>query len=144
MLQFLNVLFFVFHTLWMLFNCVGWIWRRTRPWQLGTVLLTALSWFVLGYWFNWGYCLCTDWHWRVRDQLGYPRDHSYTHLLVLQLTGLDLPVRVIDGITLGVFAVVALLGVLLNVRDFRRRRMAQRPAQASVSRPTPEPAALWP
>ena len=60
----LNGLFFVFHTAWIAFNCVGWIWRRTRPWQLATVSLTALSWFGLGVWYGWGYCPCTDWHGR--------------------------------------------------------------------------------
>lgn len=52
MLVFLDVFFFVFHTAWMIFNCVGWIWRRTRPWQLLTIILTALSWFVLGFWYG--------------------------------------------------------------------------------------------
>ena len=44
----LDILFFAFHTAWILFNYVGWIWRRTRPWQLATVSLTALSWIGLG------------------------------------------------------------------------------------------------
>ena len=42
----LNVGFFVFHTAWIVFNCVGWAWRRTRRWHLATVSLTALSWSV--------------------------------------------------------------------------------------------------
>lgn len=122
MLPFLNALFFVVHTLWMGFNCVGWAWRRTRPWHLATVTLTALSWFVLGYWYGWGYCVCTDWHWQVRDQLGYPYDPSYTHLLFLQLTGIDVAPWLSDAVTAGVFALVILLSVVLNARDFLRVR----------------------
>ena len=52
----LNVGFFVFHTAWIVFNCVGWAWRRTRRWHLATVSLTALSWFGLGIRYGWGYC----------------------------------------------------------------------------------------
>ncbi len=34
MLITLNLLFFVFHTAWMIFNMLGWAWRRTRPFHL--------------------------------------------------------------------------------------------------------------
>lgn len=44
----LNLSFFVFHTIWIGFNCVGWLWRRTRRRHLATVCLTTLSWFGLG------------------------------------------------------------------------------------------------
>ena len=125
MLQFLNLFFFGFHTLWMAFNCVGWIWKRTRLWHLGTVTLTVLSWFGMGYWYGWGYCLCTDWHWQVRKRLGYSDDHSYTHLLILGMTGIDLDAATADIITGGVFAVVVVLSIVLNTRDFLSWRKAQ-------------------
>jgi hypothetical protein len=128
MLQFCNVLFFAVHTLWIVFNCCGWAWRRTRPWHLATITLTALSWFVLGIWYGWGYCVCTDWHYQVRERLGYPHDSSYTHLLFLKLTGIDAPQGLTDFVTVGVFAVVAVLSVVLNVRDFQRRATASRVA----------------
>ena len=122
-LHFLNIFFFVFHTVWMLFNCVGWTWRRTRPLHLTTILLTAFSWFALGIRYGWGYCLCTDWHWQVREALGIRDDsHSYTHLLIHVLTGLDPSPLVTDILTGGVFAVTALLSIALNLRDRRLRR----------------------
>ena len=55
----LNSLWFLFHTAWIGFNCVGWAWRRTRPWQLGAIALTLLSWFGLGIFYGWGFCPCT-------------------------------------------------------------------------------------
>jgi hypothetical protein len=125
MLQFLNVFFFTFHTAWLLFNCCGWVWRKTRPWHLATVLLTALSWFLLGFWYGWGYCLCTDWHWQVRARLGYSTDsHSYTQLLLREQTGIDTSPTVADTVTVGVFVVVAVLSVVLNLRDWRTPRPA--------------------
>lgn len=134
MLALLNVLFFVFHTLWIVFNCIGWAWRRTRPWHLATVTLTALSWFVLGIWYGWGYCVCTDWHYQVREALGYPHDASYTHLLFEKLTGIDADRRWTDVVTVGVFAIVLVLTVALNARDFLQRRTTPR----IQPRPAPE------
>lgn len=119
MLGFLNILFLAVHTGWILFVCLGWIWRRTRVWHLAAVALTALSWFGLGIWYGWGFCLCTHWHWQVREQLGYQDGSSYTQLLMAEITGIDVPSDVADGITVATFAVAALLSIALNIRDFR-------------------------
>jgi hypothetical protein len=117
----LNIGFFVFHTGWIVFNCTGWIWPSTRRWHLLTIALTALSWFGLGIWYGWGYCPCTDWHWHVRAELGYVDPDSYVQLLVRVLTGVDAPRALIDTLVLVIFAVAAVLTVVLNVRDYRRR-----------------------
>ena len=117
--QALNVGFFVFHSGWMIFNVVGWAWRRTRRWHLATVGLTALSWFGLGIRYGWGYCPCTDWHWHIRERLGYVDPPSYTQLLMMELTGLSVSGAWADGVTLGVFAAAAGLSLWLNVRDTR-------------------------
>jgi uncharacterized protein DUF2784 len=122
MLEFLNIFFFVFHTFWVVFICIGWIWKRLRPWHLGAVLLTALSWFVLGIWYGWGYCLCTDWHYRVLEELGRPEYRTYSRLLIETLTRLEISPELADGITVGTFAVAAVLSVALNVRDYYNGR----------------------
>jgi hypothetical protein len=120
--QLLNVAFFVFHTSWVVFNCVGWMWRRTRRWHLATVALTAASWFGLGVMYGWGYCPCTDWHWQVRERLGYRDPPSYMQLLIAEVTGgLDLPSTAVDVGTVAVLLIVAVLSIVLNVRDRRRR-----------------------
>lgn len=122
MLSVLNIFFFVFHTAFTLFNITGWIFRKTRKWHLLTLALTAFSWFVLGIWYGWGYCFCTDWHWEVRRKLGYhDESNSYIHFLILKITGLNLPVALVDSVTLIVFIVSALLSIVLNIRDWRKR-----------------------
>jgi hypothetical protein len=121
--QFLNIFFFVFHTLFMIFNCTGWAWKKTRRWNLYTLLLTAASWFFLGIWFGWGYCACTDWHWDVREKLGYfDQSKSYVHFLLLKLTGTDFNKDLVEKTTLMVFFASLALSIALNYRDYRKNK----------------------
>ncbi len=115
----LNIGFFVFHTAWVVFNCAGWIWRRTRPWQLATVSLTALSWVGLGAWYGWGYCPCTDWHWQVRARLGLDNPPSYVQLLIREIAGVDPGPQVANMLAVAALGVSAVLGVWLTIRDRR-------------------------
>lgn len=115
MLSLLNIFFFLFHTTFTLFNVVGWMFTKTRKLHLITMALTAFSWFVLGLWYGWGYCFCTDWHWKVREALGY-HDHSnsYIHFLILKATGADLNTRLVDTATALVFVVSLLASLWVN------------------------------
>ena len=126
MLAALNVAFFAFHTVLILFNVFGWIDRRTRPWNLATLLLTLFSWTVMGIWFGKGYCVCTDLHWRVRAAMGI-HDHadSYLVLLVRKLTGWDPPVQWVNDVAATVFVLALTASVVLNVRDRRPVRVVQ-------------------
>jgi hypothetical protein len=117
----LNAAFFAFHTSWVIFNCVGWVWRRTRRWHLAAVALTAASWFGLGIRYGWGYCPCTDWHWQVRARLGYQDPSSYMQLLIAEVIGLDVPAAWVDAGTMSVLGLVAVISIVLNVRDLRPR-----------------------
>ena len=97
--------------------------RKTRKWNLVTLALTAISWFVLGIWYGWGYCLCTDWHWDIREHLGYSDQRkSYIHFLLLKLTAIDFNERLVENVTLVVFLISVIMSVWLNVRDARRKR----------------------
>lgn len=124
-LSFLNIFFFVFHTAFTLFNMTGWAFRRTRKWHLFTTLITAASWFILGIWYGWGYCACTDWHWQVREQMGIQdRSDSYIHFLLLKLTGIRFDPVMVDMVTGIVFGVCTVLTVVLNIRDYKKGRKA--------------------
>jgi len=115
----LNIVFFLFHTSWIAFICLGWIWRQTRRWHLVAVSLTALSWFVLGLWYGWGYCPFTDWHWEVRARLGHHDPPSYIQLLIRELTGIDVGPIGADALAVITLAAVAVLSVVLYGRDRR-------------------------
>jgi hypothetical protein len=115
----LNAAFFAFHTLWIVFNCTGWIWRATRPWHLLTIALTALSWFGLGLWYGWGYCPCTDWHWQVRERMGYEDPHSYLQLLARELLGVEIGRTLADTVAVLTLSAAGVLSIALNARDHR-------------------------
>jgi hypothetical protein len=88
-----------------------------------TISLTAFSWFILGIWYGWGYCFCTDWHWAVRKKLGYIDDStSYIHLLIQKLTGINANPQWVDYSTLMVFLVCFSLSMVLNFKDYRKSK----------------------
>ena len=64
----------------------------------------------------------TDWHWSVRERLGYRNDpDSYMQLLISTVLGIDVSRFWADLVTGGVFAIVAVLSVALNARDWRKK-----------------------
>jgi hypothetical protein len=118
MLPFLNILLFVLHTFFLVFNLTGWIWKRTRRWHLASIGLTLFSWLGLGYWYGWGYCIITDWHWQIRREMGFVDPVSYTELLMVNILGLPLSTLVVDVLTAGGLALATILTVWLNIRDY--------------------------
>jgi hypothetical protein len=124
-LHVLNVLLLVLHTGLIGFNLVGWAWRRTRRWHLATLGATAASWFLLAPWYGVGHCLCTDWHWRIRRELGIvDPERGYIQFLVRVLTGLQPDHNLVRNVTGGIFLAIVVLSVALTRRDVRRSRFA--------------------
>ena len=123
LLKFLDLFFFGFHSILILFNVFGWMVPRWRFANLITLCLTAFSWFILGIWFGWGYCICTDWHWQVREMLGYDNpSSSYIHFLILKLTHIDFPENLIDTFTAILFFAAFTISIYLNVRKWNKRK----------------------
>jgi len=120
MLVILNIIFFVMHITILLFNLTGWIWRRTRSWHLISVGITLFSWLGLGYWYGWGYCVLTDWHWQVRRQMGFIDPSSFTELLIVDIFRLPVSSLMVDWLTAGGIAIATLLSVTLFVLDRRK------------------------
>lgn len=123
MLDLLDKTFLVLHTALVVFNMVGWAWRRTRTAHLITLGATAFSWFVLGAFYGWGYCLCTDWHFAVRRRLGYDDpESSYLQFLINRLTGAGIDRVTSDWLAGGGFAAIVVATVVVWVREWLRRR----------------------
>ena len=120
----LNYFFLFFHTSLIIFNSFGWIFPKIRKWNLITLLLTAFSWFVLGIWFGWGFCVCTDWHWKVRWNLGYhDMSNSYIHFLILKFTGINFSEELVNIGTSIVFFSSFIISLLMNIRDYKRKNI---------------------
>jgi hypothetical protein len=112
MLTFLDIFFTIAHLVLTLFNLTGWIWKRTRKAHLITLGLTLVSWFVFGFWYGWGYCFLTDWHWQVKEKLGEKNlPASFIKYFADKISGKNFDPSFVDNITLGclLFAIVAAL-----------------------------------
>jgi len=118
--------FYVFHTLLIGFNMFGWIFKRTRGWHLLAMGLTSFSWFVMGAVYGWGYCLCTDWHFQVREQLGY-QDSATTYVQLLAETGfgMNMSRQTSDVLAVSIFVMILLAMAVVWSRDFQKRRRAR-------------------
>lgn len=123
MYVFLDKFFFVFHTFIIVFNLLGWTWKKTRKANLMVLLLTAFSWFILGIWYGLGFCFCTGWHYQVRMKLGYfDMPSSYIKFLIDSVTGLDVNAKIVDILTLTFFLLALIASIFINIRDWRHRR----------------------
>ncbi len=119
----LDWFFLLFHTLLCVFNVTGWAWRKTRRWNLVCLGLTAASWLLMGIWYGIGYCICTDWHWQVREALGHQTEaKTYIQFLVQRLTGYLPGSEITQRITGVAFVCASILSLCLNYRDFRARQ----------------------
>ena len=123
MYYFLDKFFFVFHSFIILFNLFGWIWKKTRKANLLLILLTLGSWFILGIWYGFGFCPCTEWHWQVRIKLGYyDMSSSYLVFLIKSLTGLEVERHLVDIFAVA-FLVTALgASIYTNWKDWKKQK----------------------
>ena len=116
MYLFLDVFFFLLHSLLMVFVLTGWAMKRTRKAHLVLLGLTMLSWLGLGPWYGFGYCPFTDWHWQVKRKLGeYELPSSYVKYYLDSSTGLDWDAFLIDVSVAG-FGLAALSLNLIKAR----------------------------
>jgi hypothetical protein len=127
MYVFLNLGFFVFHSTLIVFNLLGWMWKKTRRIHLFVILLTAFSWSILGLWYGFGYCPLTDWHYKVRMKLGhYDMPESYIKFLIQSITGVDVDQKLVDILAVSVLVLALGVSALLNIRDWRKSRKSSK------------------
>lgn len=123
----LDIFFVIFHTSIIFFNLFGWIWRKTRKFNLVLLLITGSSWLFLGLIVGTlGYCPLTDWHFSVLNKLGISDlPSSYVKYLVDRLTGLDLSPSLVDNVTLYSFLAALAISFYLNLLDYRRKKKGE-------------------
>jgi hypothetical protein len=124
----LDIFFLVFHSSLVIVNLFGWIWEKTRKLNLILLLLTGSSWFFLGMIVGvLGYCPLTDWHFKILEKLGRTDlPYSYMKYLADRITGLNFNPHIVDQVTLYSFIAALVISLVLNTRDFiRKRKMIQ-------------------
>jgi hypothetical protein len=120
----LDIFFIFFHSSLVVFNLFGWIFRKTRIWNLITLTLTGTSWLFLGLIVGTlGYCPLTEWHFNILLRLGERNlPSSYIKYLTDRITGLDISASLVDKITLYSFLAALSISLFLNIRALRIKR----------------------
>jgi hypothetical protein len=123
----LDIFFVIFHSSLVIFNLFGWIWKKTRVWNLITLLLTGASWLFLGLIVGTlGYCPFTDWHFNILAKLGVnDLPNSYMKYLADRITGLDFNAALVDKITLYAFLGALIVSLYLNIKEFRKSKVGK-------------------
>lgn len=117
-LALLDWLLMVVHVLVVLANLLLWIPPAWRRWHLWVVAATCVSWFGLGLFYGMGYCLLTDWHWKLRVARGvHVAPQSFIHHVLVDGLGIPLAQSAVDTLTAVAFACVVSASLALNVRD---------------------------
>jgi hypothetical protein len=115
MLRLLDLLLTLVHLLIIGFNLFGWIFPRARKFHLAFIILTALSWFVLGIWYGIGYCPVTDWQWRIKEQLGEQHlPPSFITYFAEKIFQTEFSDALVNTLTLVLFLAAAVVSIYLN------------------------------
>ena len=126
MLPALNIIFFILHNVLIVFNLTGWIWQRTRHLHLLTIGATLFSWIVMGAWRGWGYCLCADWHFQIRRQMGiHQGESSYTEMLFNQIPGVTVSRTFADIVTVSGLILILLATTVVWIRTYKESIQAK-------------------
>lgn len=122
MLHLADILFTILHIVIIVFNLFGWIFPSMRKAHFAVVLVTLFCWFVLGFWFGWGYCPLTDWQWQVKEKLGATNlPPSFISWLAEKVTGIRYSDSLVNTVTLVLFLIAIAASVYVNF--FRRNKM---------------------
>jgi len=116
----LNVLFHSLHILMIIVNLFGWIWHGTRTFHLVIFGSTVISWIGLGFFYGWGYCFITDWHWYIKDRLGetnLPR--SYITYFINNMMKLNINEMSIEQFTIYIFIILLIISSIVHCRNFK-------------------------
>lgn len=98
------------------FCLTGWMVPELRMANLYLIILIALSWFGLGIFYGFGFCLVTDLQWKVKKHLGqWPLPESYIKYLLDKLTGKNLSAKIVDIFTQLAFYFSALASLYVNL-----------------------------
>lgn len=113
--RFLLILLHLFHISIIVFCVIGWVIPQTRQWHLLLCTLIMASWFGLGAWKGWGYCLVTDVQWRLVNRFGGTAPpFGYMPMLWQRITGHEADAVLVDQVTQIIFYLSIIASVWAN------------------------------
>lgn len=111
----LDYMLHVVHLSLMSICIVGWMFEPTRVLHLLVIIGVTISWFGLGKFFGFGYCVLTDTQWRIKRKLGQePYTESYVKYMLDKVTGLDIDKKITDRLTLYTYVAAVVLSLTVN------------------------------
>jgi hypothetical protein len=111
----LLMMFHLLHISIIIFTVTGWIFPATRHAHLMMCVLIVASWFGVGAWKGWGYCLVTDIQWQLLRRLGKKAPpYSYVTMLLQHVTDHPVNAQRVDQMTEYVFYVVMVASLWVN------------------------------
>jgi len=114
-LVFADYLLHMVHLSVMFVCVVGWMFEPTRILHLAVIILVAVSWFGLGKFFGYGYCVLTATQWRVKRKLGQePHTESYVKYIFDKITGRDIDKKITDQLILYTYVAAVILSLAVN------------------------------
>lgn len=124
MIYLLDYLFTIVHLAFVFFILFGWVNPRTRKAHVTALLLTLLSWLLLGlYTGTLGYCLLTDWHWDLKRALGETgMSSSFIEYIIERLTGINFSRTFIDTMTAMGLLFGGVMAAVYNKRGHRNEK----------------------
>ncbi|WCL47746.1 DUF2784 family protein [Leptospira sp. GIMC2001] len=111
----INIVLFQIHSFVIVINLFAWMSWKFRKLHYAVISLTIFSWIVLGFFYGFGYCFLTDWHYDILRDLGYSNlPYSYIKFCLDSIFGSDLnPFYVDIGTVIGF--VIAVAGAVNNL-----------------------------
>lgn len=108
----------VFHSVFILFIVFGWVFYKARKAHLIALISVLLSWIGLGYWYGWGYCILTDYHWAIKKHLGENElPSSFIAYAYEKIFGVLLSDATVEVLAYGLLILSIVMSLTLNFRD---------------------------
>ncbi len=100
MLEVLDVIFHFIHVSIIIIAVTFWMSYRTLRLAQVILILIVISWVGFGFFYGFGYCFITEWHWKIKENLGQSDlPSSYIKFAMDRLTGKDWNSILVERIT---------------------------------------------
>lgn len=111
---FLNLVLHIIHLSIIGFFLFAWFLPEYRVLHLILSFSIFFSWFGLGLFYGFGYCLVTDIQWKLKKESGYdPETPYYIKYIVDKATGANINSKLSNMVTTYTFFVISILSIVL-------------------------------